>query len=188
MQTDEQFASALSQSMHASTADLTYNGKVPARSHISLVVAPAAVAGLAGVALAVVATTHGGHPRPVAVGSSTPSPTAVPAQRQHPLTAKQLEIHKLKLAGYSLREGAGGTSGYYARVVDGIPSSAQPADDDATGVKAFVGVDPTTGLETAYVKSSTQIIAITSPDSTTVRLRVMLNGGAPQSVPLVGGN
>jgi hypothetical protein len=189
MQTDEQFTQILSTALHDSTADLRYAGKVPAPTHLSLVVAPTALAGVAGIALAVAATTHGSHHRAVA-GNIIYPPTPQPVATQtHPgRTNEQLAIRKLRLAGYTLRDVSGGTSGYYARVVDKVPSSATPADDDAAGVKAYVGVDPTTGLETAYVVSTSRIIAITSPNSSTVRLKVMLTGGSPQAVPLVGGN
>lgn len=185
MQTDEQFTDQLSQAFRSSTNDLTYSGRVPTPSRPMLAVAPAAVVGVAGISLAVAVTaSHADGGQQHAAFGPGDHPHGTQVSPHHAGSAQQLVLRNLRLAGYTLRD-EGAATGYYARVVDKVPDGAKPADDDAPGVKAYIGVDPTTGLQTAYVVGDEHTIAITSPNASVDQLKSMLTGGDPKAVPLV---
>ena len=191
MHTDEQFADTLSQSMRASTANLHYAGPVPTPSQPLRVAAPiAAAAAAVGLSLAVAASVGSSGGSPATSNTSPRHTTAAAAGPTHQLTpmpAAQLISKTLRVAGMTLRyTQLSDATALYAQQADSVPSGAQQVNNDWS-VKTYLGVQPGTGYQAAFVVTANgQILAITSPDATRSELLAAVQ--APVSaVPSVSG-
>jgi hypothetical protein len=184
MHTDEQFTHALSAAFRSTTDGLTYHGPVPTPSKTPLLAAPVALAGAVGVGLAIASAGAGGHTgtQPATASGQTTSdqPTQAPPT--------QLVSRTVELAGLSFTyQQAAGDAPLYAQFIDSVPADAKPLQTNGT-TKAYVGVDPKTGYQSAFVVTpSGKVLAITSPDATQAELTTLVQSSRPQAVPLVGG-
>jgi hypothetical protein len=184
---DDQLTHDLGDAFRAATADLTYAGRVPTPRRTPLIVVPAVVAGTAAVALAVASVTSGGHSGQAhAKAPSAASPTSIRPVTTAP-TRTRLVTKKLKLAGYTLvYSQPSGNDPLYGRIVSAVPASATQVPTGGPA-KDWVGVDPATGYNTAFVDlGNGRILAITSADATRDELVTMLQAAQPRTIPLVG--
>jgi hypothetical protein len=184
MFTDEQFTRSLGNALRAATDDLTYDRPAPVPPRISLATTPRLLVGAAGVgAVIVAATVVPGH---VATPGHRTGPTATAVA---PKTGTVV-TRTFTLAGYTMSyHQAAGAQQLYGEFVAAVPSGAEPVAApisvlDGATVAEYVGVDPTTGYEAAYVVfTNRRVLEITSPDATHDELVALLMSAAPTPVP-----
>ena len=117
--------------------------------------------------------------------------TAVPGVIS-PKTGKVVTL-KFTLAGYTMTyRQAADAQELYGQFVSEVPANAQPVDGpgavhDGVPVTYYVGVDPTTGYNAAYVAPvSDRILEITSSDATRDELVALLMSAHPTPIPVAG--
>ncbi len=185
MFTDEQFTRSLGDAFRAATADLSYDRPAPAPPRVSLATAPRLLVGAAGVGAVIVAasavSTH------VATQGHRTGPTATAVRPK----AGRVVTRTFTLAGYTMKyHQAADAQQLYGEFVAAVPSDAEPVDvpvaalDGAT-VAEYVGVDPTTGYNAAYVVSPEhgRVLEITSSDATHDELVALLMSAQPTRDP-----
>ena len=98
-----------------------------------------------------------------------------------------------RLTGYIMTyHQASGTQQLHGEFVAAVPSEAQPVDTpiaalDGVPVGEYVGVDPTTGYNAAYVAfDNGRILEITSSDATHDELVALLMSAQPTPIPVTG--
>ncbi len=191
MFTDEQqFTCSLNNAFRSATMDLTYDRPLPTPPRVSLATAPLLVATAAFVG-AVVAATAGPAHIATQEHRTGPTATAVPAMIS-PRAGKDVTL-KFTLAGYTMTyRQAADAQELYGQFVGAVPANAQPVDGpgavhDGVPVTYYVGVDPTTGYNAAYVAPvSSRILEITSSDTTRDELVALLMSAQPTSIPVAG--
>jgi hypothetical protein len=187
MFTDEQFTRSLGDAFHAATADLSYDRPAPAPPRVSLATAPRLLAGAAGVGAVIVAATA--VPNHVATQGQRTGPTATAVSPN----AGKVVTRTFTLAGYTMTyHQAAGAQQLYSEFVAAVPSGAGPVDApiavlDGATVAEYVGVDPTTGYNAAYVVfTNGRVLEITSSDATHDELVALLMSAQPVPVPVAG--
>jgi hypothetical protein len=189
MFTDEQFTRSLGEAFRTATADLSYDRPAPAPPRVSLATTPRLLAGAAGVAAVIVAATT--LPTHVATQGDR---TGSAATAVRPKAGKAVTM-TFTLAGYTMTyHQAAGAEQLYGRFVAAVPSGAEPvaapvAALDGATVAEYVGVDPTTGYNAAYVVfDNGRILEITSSDATQDELVALLMSAQPTpgSIPVAG--
>src|SRR5580658_8939550 len=187
MFTDEQFTRSLGDAFRAAAADLSYDRPAPVPSRVSLATAPRLLAGAAGVGALIVAAIA--VPTHVATQGHRTGPTATAVSPK----AGKVVAMKFTLAGYTMTyHQAAGAQQLYGEFVAAVPSDAEPvavpvAVLDGATVAEYVGIDPTTGYNAAYVVfTNGRILEITSSDATHDELVALLMSAQPTPVPVAG--
>ena len=187
MFTDEQITRSLGDAFRAATADLTYDRPAPAPPRVSLATAPRLLVGAAGVgAVIVAATAVSTH---VATQGHRTGPTATTVS---PKTGKGV-TRTFMLAGYTMTyHQAAGAQQLHGEFVAAVPSDAEPVDApvavlDGVPITEYVGVDPTTGYNAAYLAPvHGRVLEITSSDATHDELVALLMSARPTQIPVTG--
>jgi hypothetical protein len=187
MFTDEQFTRSLGDALRAATEDLSYDRPAPAPPRVSLATAPRLVASAAGVGAVIVAAVA--LPTHVATPGHRTGQTATAVSPK----AGKVVTRTFTLAGYTMTyHEAASAQPLYGEFVAAVPSDAEPVDvpiavlDGAT-VAEYVGVDPTTGYNAAYVVfTNGNILEITSSDATHDELVALLMSAQPTPIPVAG--
>ncbi|MGA2211237.1 MAG: hypothetical protein ABSH30_16570 [Acidimicrobiales bacterium] len=188
MFTDEQFTRSLGDAFRAATADLSYDRPAPAPPLVSLATAPRLLVAAAGVGAVIVAATA--IPTHVATQGHRTGPTATAASSK----AGKFITRRFTLDGYTMTyHQAAGAQQLYGEFVAAVPSDAEPVDApiaalNGATVTEWVGVDPTTSDNAAYVVfTNGRILEITSSDATQAELVALLMSAQPASIPVAGG-
>jgi hypothetical protein len=187
MFTDEQFTRSLGDAFRVATADLSYDRPAPAPPRVSPATAPRLLAGAAAVGAVVVAAAV--VPTHVAPQGHRTSPTATAVSPK----AGKVVTRTFTLAGYTVTyHQAAGAQQLYGEFVAAVPSDAGAVDApiealDGATVAEYVGVDPTTGYNAAYVVfDNGHILEITSSDATHDELVAVLMSAQLTSIPVAG--
>lgn len=187
MFTDEQFTRSLGDAFRDATAELSYDRPAPVPPRVSLATAPRLLAGAAAAGAVVVAATA--------------VPTHVASRGHHAGTpgiafsprAGKVVTRTFTLAGFTMTyRQAADAQQLQGQFVAAVPSGAEPVEPpvaalDGATVAEYVGVDPTSGYNAAYVVfTNRDTLEITSSDATHDELVAVLMSAHLGSIPVAG--